>query len=859
MSIFSIRNLAFVAFLGTAGMASAQTDYVRTYFTEREVLVQEGGTTGVVVELSRTSTLDIVVPIVISEASTAIPASSLSEGDGDYYINDTDSDGVVWDAETGTGTLTFSASQRRLTINVRVLTDSIEEDDKTIIFEMDTANVTVARPVTPTTHTLIIQDDDPVGIFFKNTEYSVAEGLVFEVELAFSNPPAGEVALRYNLAAGTATEDDLDDEFEGFPAGTVTIAAGSSEETIEISTGQDLDAEELEQLTLTLERATVAGDGGGDLRVDSRPVILSIVDNDPTEAVIDIAANEPEEREFAEYGSITIDVLLDARVASDVTIPVNFGGDATRGDISENNDADYEAIFPDADVGDAVVIPEGAISARFTIRINSDAREEGDESATISLGTPVVEGGGGIGLGELSSTSITILDNDPVTLYFAKENAHYDADDESTGEPFIPSSGFIVGEPDGAIRIPLFLSSPHGDNTVFDIEVVADGTTATLADPRSALADQEWDFYVQAPSGIRPEQLKVSVGIGATRPGIFVNIILNDDQESRPVFGQSETPDDVEGDETVRLRISAVEAESGVSLGETSEFTLTIREFPEIDVTALFAEGNFRDGEAVLNPTTNLHELEFNFTPADVSALSELAGYRSYKIAFRPARFDPANPDSEANDPLVNTSGSTYYRIVDPPFRPRYPTGTTEETIIEGEPLGGDDTFSDENADVRVQEYYFLRQLNLDVLDPVRTEERVDFADPGDPFHYVVEFSNSGFREFDESRITQEGGLRVYLSRADMPAVGQGTILPESNILRFLPREDGSIFIEVNNPNANPISVEYLDEQGAWHRAQPPVLRTLGTRLFWIDHGPPRTKTHPSEVDFRIYRFSTVN
>lgn len=877
MSIFSIRNLALFAGLAAAAAGNslpAATDYVRVSFTEREILVPENGATAVAVQLSRSSNLEVVVPFSISDASTAVRSTGSddeAEGDADYMISDRDTGAVRWDSASGTGTMTFAPGDRRLELSVTIVSDNVPEDDKTIIFRIDKDNVTVARPVEPSELTLLIQDDDTIGVFLERTHYSVDEGRTFEVGLVLSNPSPEDIVVHYEIEAVSADEADLDEEFEGFPSGSLTIEAGARQGTIEIGTAADLDVEDpIEEFILTLNSASTTGSGGGALRVDDRPVTLAILDNDPTEVYIDLSDDE-RNRRTPEYGQFAIAVRLSAPIDRDVRIPLTFGGSATRGDISENDEADYEIGFPAGNdenpPEDILLISAGNLSASFLVSINNDTREEGDEVIEISLGEPEVEGGGTIERRERASSNITIIDNDPVKLSFGKQNLNYDPNDPGSGNPYIPVAGFVVGEPDGIVSIPVILSSAHGERTTFEIEVVSEGTTATIFDPDSdAGLNQDWDFRLQA--GNVPLDTNIAGAIGPGESRVMINIVLNNDRQSRPQYGQSRGQvDDWEADETVRLRLTGVtnSDNSGVTLGEEREFTLTIRDFPEFDVTDAFAESDFRRGEAVYNPTTGLHEVQFSFTPpADLFDAAQLAGYRSYKVAFRPGRFDAEDP--EGGDPLVPSipadqagTGPTYYRIVDAPFEPRYPTGVREDTLLEGEPFETNHTFSDRHADVRIQEYYFLQQLNLDVLDPERTEERTDYAEIGDPFDFTVEFSNEGFRDFDYSRLTQEGGLRIYLSRADVPPVNTNntTVIAESNIMRFLPREDGAIFAEVNNPRRAPITVEYMDEDGSWRRAQPSVLRSLGSRLYWIDHGPPRTNKHPGEVDFRLYRFST--
>jgi hypothetical protein len=64
---------------------------------------------------------------------------------------------------------------------------------------------------------------------------------------------------------------------------------------------------------------------------------------------------------------------------------------------------------------------------------------------------------------------------------------------------------------------------------------------------------------------------------------------------------------------------------------------------------------------------------------------------------------------------------------------------------------------------------------------------------------------------------------------------------------------DGKFFAEFNSIAGRTYFVQYSSDMTNWVSSLPPVIGT-GSRVQWIDNGPPRTRTKPESEPMRFYR-----
>ena len=92
--------------------------------------------------------------------------------------------------------------------------------------------------------------------------------------------------------------------------------------------------------------------------------------------------------------------------------------------------------------------------------------------------------------------------------------------------------------------------------------------------------------------------------------------------------------------------------------------------------------------------------------------------------------------------------------------------------------------------------------------------------------------------------LTVETGIRHEFE----PASGDAFAIE-----RLVRRADGSVLLEFPSEPGRRYVVQYTDDFAGWHDASI-ALRAGGTRVQWIDQGPPKTASHPSGIASRAYR-----
>lgn len=865
-------------------MAPAGLMGVDIYFANAYLYVSENDDVSITLVMSEGASVDVTVDLVLDSGGTT--ATAMADADattGDYFIDedatDTDEDGFSWDASAGRGSITITPGNTSKTVTFSLNNDNDEEGLETMRFRLEQGEVEVSRIVNPFVLDILIYDEDPVEISFDNEVLDIVEGVNANARFSLSATIPIDIAVAYSLSYGTAADSDIDRN-AGITASPLTIPAGTGSGVFVIPILADLIVEEDETFTIDMGEVSYPNaDGPVPITFGNTAVTVSIIDDDPLMVELEnFGIDEDDEnglfydeREEGQSIELTIAIKQDGseddargRLSEDLEVPVVFSGSAERRESTDDEVFDYSTSI--ADEGGTVTIPAGNASATLTITMRDDATVEEMENIIITLGQPVLaESETNIPLGSNITYSLAIEDNDPQTFSFVKLNPDFDPEDEES-EQYIPADSMVVSESDGTVGVPILLSSRAAGPVSFDIEIVSSGTSATLFDNEVAADEQEWDFFISVPSVTAlDEAVTATLPAGATLATLQIN--LNNDDEPAIVYGQA-PPEGVEDDETITIRISNLDAEdANVSFGEVTEFTVTIKEFADIDLTHLMSglaprQDNWVNGRPPRNPLSGLHELQYALQLQQALDPQEFVGYRTLKYVFRQNRFNVDDRDDPQNDvlnPSINQSqidGFTpfFYEVINP-FNLRYPSGTETEVLVEGTERINDVVFTEENADVIVNDRYILQPVNLPVLDPEVEDSREEHPDIGSLFDYLIEFGNSGVTAFDVSRIDpvqNPDALRVYLSRQDVREPGGFT--GSYNVAQFEVLDDGTVMMEIINSGLGALGIEYMDEFGGWRVAEPYTITRVGSRLLWFDYGPPKTDRHPSETQMRLYR-----
>ncbi len=868
---FTRLSAPFLLVSGLGGQEQA----VQLSIEEASITLSEQESTIITLILDKGSFLDFEVGFTIE------PIGSATEAE-DFFLGTDEEDPV-------TSPITFPAGQREFIIPVTIVNDALVDPGEGFIFRIDPAETTVVEvpdPDNPPSVTINIEDNDLIQVGFERSSATFTEGedSNISVRIETTSVAGSAILVPYTVNLGTATESDLN-----IPDTTeFSITAGRVNSDLFLTIENDLIPEDTKTLSLTLGTPILQDEGETPLLLldGAETIQITLEDDDPFSISIAGDQDDPENfnRTISENNLGTNLQTIRLEVTSEPGVEVSIPYTITNATATNFTDDEDNADFA-LSVESPLIINQNSSNTQITVQVNNDQIVEDDEVFTIEFGTPFYEDDDGntVNLDPLdgiNAIDFTIEDNDPVLMNFGQRFSQDDRSDIEDDDrvDLIAIGSAIVEERDRFVIIPVFLSDRINGVATFTLELDVDATTATIFDPDIPQDEQEWDFRFTGNVDINgtsrtSDQLTISPFAQTSR----FNIVLefNDDEESIQELG-GPRPEDAEEDEVVVLRISEVNTDSsGVQLGEFPEFTLTIRDMPDIDITSQFSNFNLTAIDSAPNFTTGLYSANMQADYTGNINLADFPGYRSLKLLFNNVRYDVENPDAPDNDTLLTepetvATDEPFDFIVREPQRLRYYSGVDRFTLSEGIPFDdtveSTDIFTTENADILFDARFLLTPLSIPPLNP-EFEDLRDTEQPAigypfqtlDDFDYTLEFTHGGQSGLNTERLNPEveDGIRLLLSRSGdqipLQPANTGTNIP---ILDVIEQTDGSIMLVIDSsaPNAQRIQIEYWDGVGEWKVAQPDDVNTSGSRFWWIDNGPPKTDPHPSEVNMRLYR-----
>ena len=407
-----------------AGVASANipvkiTDDGMDEEAETVILTLSEGT-GYTVGSTKTHTLTITDNDETPEVVFALPASSVAEGEDtqnvtisidpvpaeEFTVNYSLAGGTATEGTdysiTGSGTIKVAASEASVNIPVKIIDDSVDEDDEFIILTLtDNPGYTVGMQ---NVHTLTITDNDTPEVTFTSISGSIGEaGGTRNVSINIRPAPAADLTLNYSLDGSTALEG-ADYRITG--SGTVKVDAKATSVAIPITITDDSDEENDEMVILTLISGTGYTVGS------SSKHTLTITDNDGS-ALPKVAFASTSASAGEGIGSHDITVSLSrAAPAGGLTLNYRFSGSAIR-------NADYTG-------SESVPVAANETSVNIPIAITDDNIVEPDETVILTLTS-----GTGYNVGGDREYTLVILDDDAVMLpeiTFASNSDHVNED-----------------------------------------------------------------------------------------------------------------------------------------------------------------------------------------------------------------------------------------------------------------------------------------------------------------------------------------------------------------------------------------------------------------------------------------------
>ncbi|MCK5074378.1 MAG: hypothetical protein KAQ98_13190 [Bacteriovoracaceae bacterium] len=432
VQIYNIVNAA-------TGTYDAQTIYIDDDETTSSVSfdattqnVTESGTVTVTFVINEPITTDVTITYGASVGSTA----SASGVDHNFVG----------------GSLVIPAGDLSLGTTFLVTTDTLDEDNETIIVEILAAAGTSIS--SPSTHTITINDDDSSPtVYFLTPSQTVYEGdVIISATVSLTEISGRDVTVPYTFnVSSTATSTGTNPDHD-LVEGNFIIAEGSLTQTVTFNVISDILDEDDE--TIIIDMGTPVGADAGIITQHT----VTITDITP-EPVVEFASIQQTSAENA--GTIAATITLTASSGKTITIPytLDAGSTATSG-------TDHDL----ASSGN-ISIPSGTSTYLLTIAITDDGSDEWNENFEIKMGTP-----NNATLGTNSEHNIIITDDD--------------------AEPTVSftSTTSSINENSGNIQIEFTVSITSGKQITIPFTV----------DPTSTASDSGIDHNLVAGSVIVP-------------------------------------------------------------------------------------------------------------------------------------------------------------------------------------------------------------------------------------------------------------------------------------------------------------------------------------------------------------------
>lgn len=423
-----------------------------------------------------------------------------------------------------TGTVTMADGVGTAMFTVTPVGDDgspVVEEDETVIVTVDAgAGYSVGSP-NMATGTITDNDTAEVSITgnMNGAETDTPTAGQFTVNL--SNPSSTDTTVSYNVG-GTATSGT---DFAAL-SGSVTIDAGDTSATIDVTVLNDAIVEVTETVLLTLTAVT-AGDAGITLAADPNDADSIDITDDDTATLSIAGTTNGAEAATPTNGQFTV---TQSAVATTDTV-VNFsvsGGTAT-------SDDDFTAF------NGMATIMAGQTTATIDVPVLNDALVEGTETVEVTLDS--------INSGDADVTIDTGNDDDTVDI----------ADNDTASITFNPTTQ-TTNEEDAAmidVTLELTITADTGGTPMLAQSVSVDVTENTAV--AAGNATDGADFTDNTPTTV---MFSAGAGNGATAMATNVVTIINDG--------------DIEDNEDIDLTVAINTDNTGGQVTATGTHTVTI-------------------------------------------------------------------------------------------------------------------------------------------------------------------------------------------------------------------------------------------------------------------------------------------
>ena len=407
------------------------------------------------------------------------------------------------DFTAASGTLTFSAGTDSQTVSVSTTNDSTDEENET--FTLTLSSPTNATLGDDTATGTIRDNDDPPTVSVADANADEGADVVFTVSLS---PASGKrVTVQYATSSGSATSGT---DFTA-ASGTLIFEAGTTSQTVSVSTASDSTTEQNEFFVLRLSSPTNA------ILAANDSTATGTINDDGPPAVSVVGATQ------TEGGSVNFTVSLSTNTKKEVTVQyATSSGTATSG-------TDFTA------KSGTLTFSAGQDLQSVSVSTTDDSTDEENETFTLTLSSPT-----NATLGTNKSATGTITDNDdPPTVSVANASAtegdavdftvslstasakevtvqYATASDTATsGTDFTAASGtltFSAGTDSQTVSVSTTDDSTDEENETFTLTLSspANATLGTKASATGTINDDDGTSTLSVSNASAPEGASVT-------------------------------------------------------------------------------------------------------------------------------------------------------------------------------------------------------------------------------------------------------------------------------------------------------------------------------------------------------------
>ena len=513
--------------------------------TTSEVL-EDAGTLTVTVALDKNAEDEVSIPYSLSGTATA----------GDDYSNFTASPIVI------------PAGSREATIQGTVVDDNLDEGRETVVITLGTpTNATLGAN---DTHTLTIQDDDPLPTL-SVADVTVDEGdsgtvdAVFTVTLSAASGRA--VTVAYATSDGSARTADGDYQAR---SGTLNFAVGETTKTVTVPVQGDTRDEANETFELGLSDPFNA-------TVTTNSATGTITDDDPLPALSIADASQAE----GDSGTRNLQFSVQLSAASGRDITVAY---ATSDGSATTADSDYNA------ANGTLTFAAGETQKTIDVAIVGDTRNEADETFEVTLSNPAQAT-----LDQATATG-TIQNDEGLPTLSVADVSVAEGNSGTTAMTFTVELSAVSGQTVTADYATVEATATDADFVAAtgQISIPAGQSTATIEisvqGDRLDEVDETFDLVLSNP------------GNAALEDGRATGTIVDDDATPSLAIAAATVTEGDSGQQTLTL---------AVTLSAASGRTVTVR-YATQDGSATTADGDYqaRSGQLSFAPSETSQSIQ---------------------------------------------------------------------------------------------------------------------------------------------------------------------------------------------------------------------------------------------------------